>query len=104
MVLYDADFGCMRLRFIIAVLACCASACRDRENLHQAFHADRRKPWTAKLYAFAGVGSACSIANYIATPEGAAALSDFERRVAARVEQDLQQLRDRADAGRMLIL
>ena len=46
----------------------------------------------------------CSFDEYLKSPDGAAELLGFERRVAARVERDLQHLRERAATGGALLL
>ena len=75
------------------------SICRTRSRYHQAFHSKGRKRWTARTGAYGTTGVVCSFDEYLATPEGAKELLDFKQRVAARVEQDLQRLRERDTLG-----
>ena len=80
------------------------AVCRHVQHVSQAFHAQQRKEWTAKAGLYGTTGDVCSFDEYLSTPEGVAELSGFKRRVAARVERDLQRLRERTDEGGLLFL
>ena len=90
------------LAFVVVYTTKCfiSGVCREQHCFHNAFQSMyREKKWTARKGAYGATEDVCSFEKYLATPEGAAELLDFQLRVAAFVDHDLQRLRQRDAHG-----